>query len=123
MLVLVAWKCAKRIRGKVYIGKISTSNRRFIRQVKRFKNGADRFTDPLPCEIDNHADTTCFGKNFRVISFMSEVCTVSPYMSEYDLHSDIPMCTAATAVDLDQEKLSYSSSAKAYGLGKGWNSP
>ena len=75
----------------------STSNRRFIRQVKRLKNGADRFIDPLPCEIDNHADTTCFGKK--------QVCTVSPYLSEYDSLSDIPICTAATAVDLDSGEI------------------
>ncbi len=97
----MAWKCAKRIQGKLYIYKISTSNRRFIRHIKRLKKGADRFTDPLPCEIDNHEDTTCFGKNFRAISFTSEVCTVSPFLSEYDSLSDIPTCTAATAVDLD----------------------
>jgi len=97
----VAYKRAKRIRGKFHIDHISTSNRRFIRQVKKLKNGADRFIDPLPCEIDNHADTTCFGKNFRVISFTSEVCTVSPYLSEYDSINDIPICTAATAVDLE----------------------
>ncbi len=101
LLALVAFTCAKRIQGKVYIRKTLTSNRRFIRQVKRRKNEADRFTDPLPCEIDNHADTTCFGKNFRVLSFTPEVCTVSPYLSEYDSLGDIPICTAATAVDLE----------------------
>ena len=62
---------------------------------------ADRFTNPLPCEIDNHADTTCFGKNFRVVSFTSRVCSVSPYLSDYDTIHDIPICTASTAVDLD----------------------
>jgi len=77
------------------------SNRRMIEQVKRRKASTHRFTDPLPCEIDNHTDTTCFGKNFRVISFTSEVCSVSPYLSEYDSITDIPICTAATAVDLD----------------------
>ena len=101
LLALVAFTCAKRIQGKVYIRKILTSNRRFIRQVKRRKDEADRFTDPLPREIDNHADTTCFGKNFRVISFTSEVCSVSPYLSEYDSIADIPICTVATPVDLD----------------------
>ena len=40
-------------------------------------------------------------KNFRVISFTSEVCTVSPYLSEYESLSDIPTFTAAIAVDLD----------------------
>ncbi len=99
--MIVALKGAKRIQGKVYTCKILTSNHRFIRQVKRRKNEADRFTDPLPCEIDNHADTTCFVKNFRVLSFTSEVCSVSPYLSEYDSLNDIPICTAATAVDLE----------------------
>ena len=91
----------KRMRGKFYIYKLTTSNRRLIKQVKRNKVGEDRFKDPLPCEIDNHADTTCIGKNFRVISFTSEVCSVSPYLSEYESMEDIPICTAATAVDLD----------------------
>ena len=97
---MLAFRCAKRIQGEVYTCKISTSNHRVIRQVKRRKNDEDRFCDPLPCEIDNHADTTCFGKNFRVISFTSEVCSVSPYLSEYDSITDIPICTAATAVEL-----------------------
>ena len=82
LLVLLTLRYAKRIRGTVYICNISTSNRRFIRQVKRLKNVADRFMDPLPCEIDNHADTTCFGKNFWVAS--SAKTSVSPYFSEYD---------------------------------------
>ena len=97
----MTWIYVKRIRGKVYICNISTSNRRYIRQVKKVMNVADRFIDPLPSEIDNHADTTCFGKNFRVISFTSEICSVSPYLSEYDTINDVPICNAATAVDLD----------------------
>jgi len=92
----------KRMQGKSYIYKITTSNRRLIKQVKRNKVGENHFIDPLPCEIDNHADTTCFGKNFRVISFTSEVCTVSPYLSEYESMEDISICTAATSVDLDR---------------------
>ena len=101
MLSISAVRYAKRIRGTVHIYKISTSNRRIIRQVKRNRIEVDRFIDPLPCELDNHADTTCFGKNFRVISFTSEVCSVSPYLSEYDSLEDIPICTAATAVELE----------------------
>ena len=91
----------RRAQGKLFTYKIATSNRRLIKQVERRKASNGRFTDPLPCEIDNRADTTCFGKNFRVISFTSEVCSVSPYLSEYDSVTDIPICTAATAVDLD----------------------
>ena len=56
-----------------------------------------------PCEtdMDNHADTICFGRNFRVILYTSEVCTVSAFLKEFDDQTDIPICTAATAVDLD----------------------
>ena len=95
LLLAIAKLVVKRTQGKLFIYKITTSNRRLIKQVKR------HFVDPLPSEIDNHADTTCFGKNFRVISFTSEVCSVSPYLSEYDSITDIPICTAATAVDMD----------------------
>jgi len=101
LLLAVAKLIVKRTQGKSYIYKITTSNRRLIKQVKKHKARSDRFIDPLPCEIDNHADTTCFGKNFRVFLFTSEVCSVSPYLSEYDSINDIPICTAATAVDLD----------------------
>jgi len=101
LLALLALRLTKRIQGNVCINNVSTHNRRIIKQVKRRKRVEDRFTDPLPCEIDNHADTTCFGKNFRVTSFTSEVCSVSPFLSEYDSVTDVPICTAATAVDLE----------------------
>ena len=102
MLLLLAMVklVVKRTQGKSHIYKVTTSNRRLIKQVKRHKVGAGRFIDPLPSQIDNHGDTTCFGKNFRVISFTSEVCSVSPYLSEYESISDVPVCTAATVVDL-----------------------
>lgn len=94
----------RRAQGKFVIHKITTSNRRLIEKVKRQKASTDRYKDPLACEIDNHADTTCFGKNFRVISFTSEVCSVSPYLSEYGSVNDIPICTVATAVELDSSE-------------------
>jgi len=102
LLLLATLKLVmKRMQGKSYVYKITASNRRLIKQVKRNKVVEGRFIDLLPCELDNHVDTTCFGKNFRVISFTSEVCSVSPYLSEYESIEDIPICTAATAVDLD----------------------
>ena len=63
LLLAVAKLVVKRTSGKSYIYKITTSNRRLIKQVKKYKARSDRFIDPLPCEIDNHADTTCFDKN------------------------------------------------------------
>lgn len=80
--------------------KIITSNRRFVSRVKRHKVD-DMHFEPYPSDIDNHADTICFGKNFRPIYFTSEVCQVSPFLEEYQQQDDIQICTAATAVDLD----------------------
>ena len=57
--------------------------------------------DRLPTEIDNHADTICFGKNFRPIYFTSQVCTVSPFLDSYESKKDVPICSAVTAVDLE----------------------
>lgn len=35
------------------------------------------------------------------IFFTSEVCTVSPFLDAYEAKKDVPICSAATAVDLD----------------------
>ena len=53
--------------------------------------------DPLPLEIDNHADTHCFGKNFVPFSWTGMVCSVSPFLSEYETMPDVEICSAATA--------------------------
>jgi hypothetical protein len=50
-------------------------------------------------EIDNHADTTCFGSNFTAISFMGEYCEVSPFSDQYTTLTNIPIASAATAWD------------------------
>ena len=39
--------------------------------------------------------------NFRPVYFTSEVCSVSPFLAEYDEQQDVRICTAATAIDLD----------------------
>ena len=74
-----------------------------VKQVKRSRTDAHDYSmDPGETEIDNHADTHCFGKNFKPLYFTSEVCSVSPFLDEYNSQDDVPICSAATAVDLDQ---------------------
>ena len=51
--------------------------------------------------MDNHADTHCFGANFRPISFTSEECNVSPFIPEYIEQENIPICTGVTVLILD----------------------
>jgi hypothetical protein len=47
-------------------------------------------------EIDNHADTTCAGPNWRLIELTGEYCTVSPFSSEYQPKPDVPIAKCAT---------------------------
>lgn len=51
------------------------------------------------CELDSHADTTCFGSNFVPIGWTDITCTVSPYMDEYEAKTNIPVAHAVTAYD------------------------
>jgi hypothetical protein len=47
-------------------------------------------------EIDNHADTTCAGPNWRLIELTGEYCTVSPFSAEYQPKPDVPIAKCAT---------------------------
>ena len=51
--------------------------------------------------MDNHADTHCFGANFRPISFTLEECTVSPFIPEYAEHMNVSICTGINAFIID----------------------
>ena len=55
------------------------------------------FKDALNTEIDNHADTHSFGKNFRPFSCSDLICSVFLFLSEYTTTDNIKICTAATA--------------------------
>ena len=80
-----------------------TTNRRSISKVTRTDNNENDFSvDPFPTEIDNHADTNCFGINFRPMYFTSDVCSVYPFLEEYAHQEDIQICTAVTAYDTDE---------------------
>ena len=48
-------------------------------------------------EMDSHADTIVFGRNFLPLSFTGCECDVSPYTDDYDSIKNIPIATAATA--------------------------
>ena len=51
------------------------------------------------CEIDNHADTTCFGPNFRVTYMTDQECNVYPFSDQYKPIESVPIVTACTAYD------------------------
>ena len=60
-----------------------TGERRSVARVKRTKTEEEIHWDPADTDVDNHADTHVFGKNFRPIYFTSEVCSVAPFLDEY----------------------------------------
>ena len=55
-------------------------------------------------DIDNHADTHCFGKNFRPLHWSNLMRTVSPFLPEYESAENIEIYTAATAWTNDHGK-------------------
>lgn len=84
------------------ICKITATNRRFVGHVKKAKMDVTQYSmDPGRTEIDSHADSHSFVKNFKPIYFTSKVCMVSPFLDECSEQVDVLMCLAATAVDLD----------------------
>ena len=51
--------------------------------------------------MDSHADTHCFGRNFRPISWTGHECSVAPFLAEYSEQVHIPICTGITTYTLD----------------------
>ena len=51
------------------------------------------------CEMDNHADTCCFGSNFRPTFITDQVCDVFPFHDGYEPQRKVPVVTAVTAWD------------------------
>jgi hypothetical protein len=49
-------------------------------------------------ELDTHADTCVAGKNFIVLSFTGRECDVYPYSQQYEAVRNIPIVSAATAI-------------------------
>ncbi len=47
-------------------------------------------------EMDNHADTTCFGSNFRLMYYTNKVCDVTPFSEAYSAMTNVPIVGACT---------------------------
>jgi hypothetical protein len=47
--------------------------------------------------MDSHADTCVAGPDFRIDEYTGEHCDVTPYSSEYEPMSNIPIVNALTA--------------------------
>ena len=47
-------------------------------------------------EIDNHADTICAGPNWTLLELSGEYCNVSPFSTDYQPKTDVPIARCAT---------------------------
>ena len=66
------------------ISQIKTESRRNIGKVGRTEEDENNiYEHPFPTEIDSHADTHCFGRNFQPIHWTEQECSVSPFLAEY----------------------------------------
>ena len=84
------------------IFRIWTGSRRQIENVKR-KGGVDNdiYPNDCPTDVDSHADTHCFGRNFRPIHWTGQECSMAPFLSAYSQQENIQICTGTTAFTLD----------------------
>jgi len=76
-----------------------------IKSGKRYISSVTRSHEPQTVpntigtlEMDNHADTCCFGPNFTPICFTEHTCDVTPYTDAYD-SMNVTVASAATAYD------------------------
>ena len=95
-----AWSNRKIIRYRD-VCRIKTSDRKACSIDVSPLSAASRYENPLPTEMDNHADTHCFGKNFIILEYTRQQCSVAPFLAEYDETQNIDIVTGATAVDLE----------------------
>jgi len=58
-------------------------------------------------EIDNHADTTCFGMNFKPLLYTGQVCQVSGFSDSLPTIDDVEVCQAATAYTDEETGITY----------------
>jgi hypothetical protein len=100
---MLLWK--KRITWKkrsVSISKVFLGSRRVIAKLARqsIQSATSTIANTIArSEIDNHADTCCFGANFTALYFTGQVCNVTPFLDEYDSMTNVEVCGAATAWD------------------------
>lgn len=85
------------ITGTRNIGKVITGPR--VRRTERKVYNQKRKYNPesSTLEIDSHADTHCFGSNFRVIRTTNTTCSVSPFLDDLGSSDNVEIVTGATA--------------------------
>ena len=77
--------------------RVATGEQRHVDNVGRKNQPNNIYYQACATEVDSHADTHCFGRNFRPISWTGHECSVAPFLAEYSEQINILICTGATA--------------------------
>jgi hypothetical protein len=92
-----------------HISEITTGQRHIIAELKRRYIQSAKTTVNMVSrsEIDNHADTCCFGSNFTPLYFTAQFCDVSPFTDSYEAMQNVEVCSAAMAWDHPENGQTY----------------
>ena len=91
---------APAIRQSRVISAVNSSSRRYVYRVSKMHSSPTLAVHTAWCEIDNHADTCCLGKNFVPLAYTNRVCDVHAFTDQVDTISNIPVVTGASAATL-----------------------
>ena len=91
---------APAIRQSRVISAVNSSPRRYVYRFSKLHSSPTLTIHTAQCEIDNHADTCCLGKNFIPLAFTNRVCDVHDFTDRVDTVNNIPVVTGATAAAL-----------------------
>ena len=86
--------------GNRVIEKVNTGPRQNL-NVSASNTFIPEYSEIMPTEVDTHADTHCFGKNFVPFAWTDLVCTITTFLSSYKVQEDIKIFSGATVVTLD----------------------
>ena len=98
----VSQPAAPAIRQSRIILAVIISSRRSVYRVSKLHSspGSMLTIHTAWCEIANHADTCCLGKNFIPLAYTNRVCDVHAFTDKVDTVSNILVLTGATAAVL-----------------------
>lgn len=101
---------SKEGKGEAKLSPLSSTTRTFDiarqREIARVTTGDISESYFGRTELDTHADTCAFGRNFSILSYSGRQCDVTPFLETYDTTKGINIVTAVTAYT-DPDGLTY----------------
>ena len=87
---------------KIWKREVFNINTKDLQSINKIHNNQYKIIcEASVTDIDNNADTHCFGSKLCPILFTSEEGTVSPLLTEYTEQVNVPIYTVANVLTLD----------------------